>query len=68
MAEEEGKLAKQFEKVYGYKPTQRPEEDIRKAIESEIEAREQGESFFMIRYLISCLIVWFLQKVTGICG
>ena len=47
MAAEERKLAKQFEKVYGYKPTQRPEEDIRRAIESEREAREKGEVFFL---------------------
>jgi hypothetical protein len=41
MAAEEEKLAKQFEKMY--KPTQRPEEDIHKAIESEREARERGD-------------------------
>lgn len=46
MAAEERKLAKQFEKVYGYKPAQRPEEDIRRAIENEREGREKRELFF----------------------
>ncbi|KAJ5159719.1 transposase [Penicillium canariense] len=47
MAVEERKLARQFEKVYGYKPTQRPEEAIRKAAEAEEAATRQGEFFFI---------------------
>ena len=46
-AAEERKLAKQFEKVYGYKPTKRPEEQIQQAIENEIRAREAGEDFWI---------------------
>jgi hypothetical protein len=46
-AAEERKLVKQFEKVYGYKPTQRSEESIQRAIANEIEARERGELFFV---------------------
>ncbi|KAJ5151516.1 transposase [Penicillium canariense] len=46
MAAEERKLAKQFEKIYGYKPTQRPEEAIRKAAEAKEAATRQGELFF----------------------
>lgn len=46
-AAEERKLAKQFEKVYGYKPTKRPEEQIQQAIKNEIRAREAGEDFWI---------------------
>ena len=45
-ATEERKLAKQFEKIYGYKPTQRSEESIQQVIANEREAREKGELFF----------------------
>lgn len=47
IAKEEKKLAKQFEKVYGYLPTQRSEERIQRAIENERLARESGEDFFI---------------------
>lgn len=46
-ATEERKLAKQFEKIYGYKPTQRSEESIQRAIANEREARVRGEPFFI---------------------
>ena len=48
MAAEERKLAKQFEKTYGLKPTQRPAEDIQRAIENEMQAKQQREPFFII--------------------
>jgi hypothetical protein len=47
MATKERKLAKQFEKVYGYAPTQRSEDSIQRAIANERESREQGELFFI---------------------
>ena len=47
IAKEEKKLAKQFEKVYGYLPTQRSEDQIQRAIENERLAREAGEDFFI---------------------
>jgi hypothetical protein len=43
----ERKLAKQFEKLYGYKPTQRSEESIQQAMANEIAGRERGEPFFV---------------------
>jgi 23S rRNA maturation mini-RNase III len=46
-AKEEKKLAKQFEKVYGYLPTQRSEDRIQRAIENKRLAREAGEDFFI---------------------
>jgi hypothetical protein len=47
MAKEERKLAKQFEKAYGFKPTKRPAEAIQRAIENEEKAREHGDLFFI---------------------
>lgn len=47
-AVEERKLAKQFEKVYGFKPTKRTNETIQRAIENGKRAREQGDLFLLI--------------------
>jgi hypothetical protein len=47
IAKEKKKLAKQFEKVYGYQPTQRSEGRIQQAIENEQRSREAGEDFFI---------------------
>lgn len=44
---EQKKLAKQFEKVYGFAPTQRSEERIQQAAENERLSREAGEDFFI---------------------
>jgi hypothetical protein len=52
-AVEERKLAKQFEKMYGFKPTKRTDEAIQRAIENEKKAREQGDLFFIDNELIS---------------
>jgi hypothetical protein len=45
----ERKLEKQFEKMYGFKPTKRTEESIQRAIDNEREARERGEPFVFDR-------------------
>ncbi len=44
MAREERKLTRQ---VYGYEPTQRPEDSIQRVIIREREARDAGELFFI---------------------
>lgn len=52
MAAEERKLAKQFEKAYGFKPIKWPAEAIQRAIENEKKGREQGDLFFIDNQLI----------------
>jgi hypothetical protein len=47
LAKEKKKLAKQFEKIYGFQPTQRLEDRIQRGIENEIRSREAGEDFFI---------------------
>jgi hypothetical protein len=47
MLKQKNKLAKQFEKVYGFQPTPRSEDRIRQANENEIRSREAGEDFFI---------------------
>jgi hypothetical protein len=46
-ARDQKQLAKQFEKVYGFRPTPRSEERIKQAIENERRSREAGEDFFI---------------------
>jgi hypothetical protein len=47
MLKQKNKLAKQFEKVYGFQPAPRSEDRIRQANENEIRSREAGEDFFI---------------------
>jgi DDE superfamily endonuclease/Tc5 transposase DNA-binding domain len=46
-AAEKKKLDKQVEKALGFKPSQRTQESIQRAIDNEKEAREKGELFFL---------------------
>jgi hypothetical protein len=47
MAKEEKKLAKQFEKVYGYNPQNGRKRVFQRAIENERNGRERGDLFFL---------------------